>query len=349
MRTSDSSNLVRCVQRRRDWLRLLVTLLLLLGATVPASAQSTGNGEEPALQALETPEWSVTLAPATLYSQPDENGDSFAILRPSAPLEILGYAGDWAYVFNPRTKGTAYVLSDILGPAGQPSSYAEIDPPPVEVELERTGEVRDDTPVSFYPTDDPAAVYTQLDAGTSVEITGSLNGDDGQEWYRTAEGDFLPAAAVAFPSPPSAPVVNVTASTRARYFAYGVHWIDVDLNLPATMTAYSGSTAVRLMYPVIGRGSLSTPVGDFSIIRRVVNETMDSSTIGIPRNGPGGYYLTGVLFTQYFTSGGASIHYNYWSSNWGYPGSHGCLGLPYDDAAYMWDFADYGTLISIHY
>ena len=54
---------------------------------------------------------------------------------------------------------------------------------------------------------------------------------------------------------------------------------------------------------------------------------MNSDTIGIPRFGPGGYYLTNVLFTQYFTGDGASIHYNYWSSNWGYAGSHGCLGL----------------------
>ncbi|HYW88653.1 MAG TPA: L,D-transpeptidase, partial [Chloroflexota bacterium] len=106
---------------------------------------------------------------------------------------------------------------------------------------------------------------------------------------------------------------------------------------------------VRTMYTIIGRGALTTPTGNFSIIRRVANETMDSSTIGIPRDGPGGYYLTGVLYTQYFTNGGASIHYNYWSGNFGYPGSHGCLGLSYDDAAFMWDFADYGTPVSIHY
>ena len=48
---------------------------------------------------------------------------------------------------------------------------------------------------------------------------------------------------------------------------------------------------------------------------------MNSDTIGIPRFGPGGYYLTNVLFTQYFTGDGASLHYNYWSSNWGYAGS----------------------------
>ena len=45
------------------------------------------------------------------------------------------------------------------------------------------------------------------------------------------------------------------------------------------------------------------------------NETMTSERVypPIPRDAPGGYYLTGVLCTQYFTSDGASIHYNYWS------------------------------------
>jgi lipoprotein-anchoring transpeptidase ErfK/SrfK len=76
---------------------------------------------------------------------------------------------------------------------------------------------------------------------------------------------------------------------------------------------------------------------------------MDSATVGIPRNSPGGYYLTNVLYTQYFLAGGQSIHYNYWSSNFGYPGSHGCLGLSYADAAFMWSFAAIGTPVAIHY
>ena len=79
------------------------------------------------------------------------------------------------------------------------------------------------------------------------------------------------------------------------------------------------------------------------------DETMNSDTIGIPRFGPGGYYLTNVLFTQYFTGDGASLHYNYWSGAWGYPGSHGCLGLTYADSAWLWGWAHIGTPVVIHY
>jgi hypothetical protein len=236
-------------------------------------------------------------------------------------------------------------MSITRAPEGRPTYRAPFWA--VEQEMNRTGRVQDDTSLTFYPTGDPEAAYTQLEAGTSVQIIGSLTGDDGQEWYLTADGDYLPASAVAFPSAPSMPAASVRASTPVR--SYAGHWIDVNLSLPARMTAYAGGTAVRTMVPIIGRGPLATPAGSFSIIRRVANETMDSSTIGIPRNGPGGYYLTNVLFTQYFLPAGNSIHYNYWSSNWGYPGSHGCLGLTYADAAFMWDFATIGTPISIHY
>jgi hypothetical protein len=39
------------------------------------------------------------------------------------------------------------------------------------------------------------------------------------------------------------------------------------------------------MLTVKGRLPRPTPTGEFTILRRVANETMDSLTIGIPRNG----------------------------------------------------------------
>jgi hypothetical protein len=337
------------LRSRRAWgarLTLLVALVLLLarpGPATPVLAQSNADSDPPALETLDSPLWAVALQPATLRSQPGDGGAAFATLRPNSPLQILGYAGDWAYVYNPRSRGTAYVRSDQLGPGDSPSSYVDKDPPPLDKQLDRTGRVGQATPVSYYPTDDPSASYTQLSAGSSVHITGSATGDDGQPWYQTDDGDFVPASAVEFPSAPAAPMVAAPQRTFAG------HWVDVNLNLPARMVAYDGSTPVRSMYTIIGRGPLATPSGTFSIIRRVANETMDSSTVGIPRNSPSGYYLTNVLFTQYFLAGGQSIHYNYWSSNFGYPGSHGCLGLSYADAAYMWSFAGIGTRVAIHY
>jgi lipoprotein-anchoring transpeptidase ErfK/SrfK len=78
---------------------------------------------------------------------------------------------------------------------------------------------------------------------------------------------------------------------------------------------------------------------------------MDSETIGIPRDAPGGYYVTDVLYTQYFTNEGHALHYNYWvdpAAFGSFPTSHGCIGLTLDDAKYFWDFASIGTPIVIH-
>src|SRR5919202_1302841 len=97
-------------------------------------------------------------------------------------------------------------------------AFAEMEPPPVEQELDRQGRVQQDTPLYLYPTDDEAAAYTQLPDGSTIEVTGSLHDDAGQEWYRTADGDYLPASAVVFPPPPAAPSLTVAPSAPPRTF-----------------------------------------------------------------------------------------------------------------------------------
>ena len=60
-------------------------------------------------------------------------------------------------------------------------------------------------------------------------IADSVEGDDGETWYRTADGDYLPSTSVRLPRPP------------ARTFAG--RWIDVDLREPAMLVAYDGDHA----------------------------------------------------------------------------------------------------------
>jgi lipoprotein-anchoring transpeptidase ErfK/SrfK len=123
--------------------------------------------------------------------------------------------------------------------------------------------------------------------------------------------------------------------------------IVAELTDPCIVTAYEDGKAVYSTLSLKGTSGWTTPTGFFTILRRVANETMSSETLGIPRDAPGGWHLKDVLFTQYFTHDGASIHYNYWSSNWGYSGSHGCLGMPYDDALWFWEWAEVGTPLAI--
>jgi L,D-transpeptidase catalytic domain len=318
------------------WLVVPLVLLTILLAAAPV-AVTRGEAEE----------WVVTLGPAALHGEPDEASDAFVIRRIHSPLQILGVAGDWAHVYDPRGGGTAYVRADLLGPGEPPSPYVALEPPAVEEELSATGALAADAPLAFYPTPAEEAVADRLGAGTPIGVDATVRGEDGALWYRTADGYYVPHDVVSLPPPPvpaAAPIVRAAPPAQ-----FAGPWIDVNLTTPARLTAYEGSRPIRSLLVIKGTGRWQTPTGTFQILRRVANETMDSATVGIPRNARDGYYLRNVLFTQYFTGAGHSLHYNYWSSNFGYAGSHGCLGLTYADSAFLWQWAGVGTPISIHY
>jgi lipoprotein-anchoring transpeptidase ErfK/SrfK len=63
--------------------------------------------------------------------------------------------------------------------------------------------------------------------------------------------------------------------------------------------------------------------------------------------GPG-YYLPDVPYVMYFYKG-YGLHGTYWHNNFGTPMSHGCVNLATEDAGWLFDFADVGTLVNVHY
>lgn len=126
-------------------------------------------------------------------------------------------------------------------------------------------------------------------------------------------------------------------------------WVDVNLSWQAAV-AMVGTDALRVAWATTGMDGWETPEGEFRIVRRVYNETMTSAALGIPP-GPDSYVLTDVLFTQYFTWEGHALHLNYWRPNsvFGHERtSHGCVGLRYDDAAFLWQHVGYGNRVVIH-
>jgi len=287
----------------------------------------------PAVRA-ETPTWVVTLSPSTPYPSMDDDAEPLATLQPFTVLQLLRGEGEWSQVQNPRTGETVYVQSSVLGPSDPPSRYLTMPAPPLLDEFSSRGVVTEQTALALYPSPNDEAVDRPITPNTWLTLTGVVTGEDGQLWFRTEDGDYLNAGAVFVPD---------------RIDEYLGGWLDVDLNVPAHVTVYEGSEPITSFLTIKGAGSRPTPTGVFTILRRVANETMNSDTIGIPRFGPGGYYLTNVLYTQYFTGDGASLHYNYWSGNWGYAGSHGCLGLTYGDSSFLWQWAHLGTPVVIHY
>ncbi len=122
-------------------------------------------------------------------------------------------------------------------------------------------------------------------------------------------------------------------------------WVLVDLSEQST-TAMVGDEPYHTAYGTTGMDGWETPIGEFTIIYRVENETMTSASIGAEEF----YVLENVLYTQYFTTEGHALHLNYWRPDSVFGNertSHGCVGLRYADAEFFWRFAGYGTRVVI--
>jgi lipoprotein-anchoring transpeptidase ErfK/SrfK len=103
------------------------------------------------------------------------------------------------------------------------------------------------------------------------------------------------------------------------------------------LTAYKSGAPVRSFLVSTGLPATPTPVGRFRIWIKLRYDDMA---------GPG-YYLEDVPFVMYFHEG-YGLHGVTWHANFGHRMSHGCVNLPTAEAAWLFDFAEVGTLVNVH-
>ena len=182
------------------------------------------------------------------------------------------------------------------------------------------------------------AIKGTLERGTSVQVLSWLYGPpltpDNYTWADLGDGRFVHSSVLRHaPLPATPPPLPQIISPG--------HWADANLT-QQILTLYDGDTPVRVALMNSGRPGPDTEShpGVWPILRRVANERMQGD----------GYDISGVLFTQYFTTDAEALHLNYWLTDdeRGIPRSHGCLGLAYDDAAFAWRFLDAGALVFVH-
>jgi lipoprotein-anchoring transpeptidase ErfK/SrfK len=268
-----------------------------------------------------------------LRAEPATNAPALTMVRSGTPLRVLTDEDGWKGVFDPHTGTSAYVNNGVVQSIDRPSPFIYRSGPEMDVEFSTVAIATTDLPLYFYPDPDARAQATTIGASKRESIIGSVTGSDEQTWYVTDDGYYLPQDGLFLANEPR---------------DFGGRWLDVSLTGAAKVVAFDGGRPVRSFLAIKGVPKWPTPMGVWSIVRRVRDETMDSTTVGIPRNAPGGYYLQHVLYTQYFRETGESLHYNYWSSAWGTQGSHGCLGLSLGDSKWLWDWATIGTPVFIH-
>jgi hypothetical protein len=267
--------------------------------------------------------WVQTWRPAELWSNSGPTAISFGTVRPFTYLRLHGEVeGSRIYVYNPKTQNFAYVDAENVGPSTAPPA-AYLRGPAVKATLNLPARASGTASIYREPVLDDLVWAHDLQHNDVVLVKDLVEADDGTLWYRLQDGTFALQEQVRTPGPIKPPPGK---------------WIDVILTGPTLVTAYQDGTPLYSAMAIHGIGGWETPMGTFSLLRRVANERM---------RGPG-WDVSNVLFTQYFTWDGASIHYNYWSSNWGYSGSHGCLGMNYADSLWFWEWATIGTPIDVH-
>jgi len=298
--------------RRRELLKRGIGLGL--GLALAPLGTGVANAEE---------RWVQTWKPAELWSNSGPTAISFGTVRPFTYLRLHGEVeGSRIYVYNPKTQNFAYVDAENVGPSTPPSA-AYLQGPTVRATLNLPARASGTASLYREPVADDLDWAHDLQHNDIILVKDLVEAEDGTLWYRLQDGTYALEEQVRTPGPVKPPAGK---------------WIDVILTGPTLVTAYEDGKAVYSAMAIHGIGGWETPIGTHSLLRRVANERM---------RGPG-WDVSNVLFTQYFTWDGASIHYNYWSSNWGYSGSHGCLGMNYDDSHWFWEWATIGTPIDIH-
>ncbi len=115
------------------------------------------------------------------------------------------------------------------------------------------------------------------------------------------------------------------------------NWIEI--NLSTQTLCFHETSGGTPCFPVsTGLAWTPTPAGNFHVWIKLPVTTMA---------GPG-YYLPGIHWTMYF-HGAYSTHEAYWHNNFGHPMSHGCVNMRIDDAKYIYDRSEVGTLVNVHY
>ena len=119
--------------------------------------------------------------------------------------------------------------------------------------------------------------------------------------------------------------------------------IVVSISMQA-MWAYEGDQMVISSYVSTGTAEVpetETPIGYWSVLSKYEIQDMEG-TISDEY-----YFVPDVPDILYFDNLGNALHGTYWHNNFGTPMSHGCVNLPLDVAAWLFDWAPVGTAVTV--
>jgi len=115
-----------------------------------------------------------------------------------------------------------------------------------------------------------------------------------------------------------------------------------------TFTVTSNGQTLRAIPMSAGRDVFPTKNGAHIVLEKAQVVTMDSQTVGIPRNSPDGYFEK-VFWDVRISNGGAFVHAAPWSANdQGHRNvSHGCVNISTADAQWFYGIARRGDIVNV--
>jgi lipoprotein-anchoring transpeptidase ErfK/SrfK len=138
------------------------------------------------------------------------------------------------------------------------------------------------------------------------------------------------------------------ADERTVHFRVGdAHVTTVDV-ASHQMTVTENGRVVRVIPASTGRDRYPTANGVHIALEKSRTVTMDSATVGIPRDSPNGYYRT-VAWATRLSYSGTYVHAAPWSL--GAQGernvSHGCINVSTADAEWFYNFTRRGDVVDV--
>jgi lipoprotein-anchoring transpeptidase ErfK/SrfK len=262
----------------------------------------------------------------------------------------------------PLAPATRYqVVTDAVDDAGTPtrrqSSFTTLTPRaelraaimPLDGETVGVG-----LPIGVWfnrPVADRAAVERRLQVSSSRKVTGAWH------WFAANEVHYRPRAY--WPAGARVTLAARLAGTdagdgvwgvadRTIRFRIGERRVSVVDVRTHRMKVTSGGRTLRVLPVSTGRERYPTTNGVHFVIGKAQDELMDSSTVGIPRSSPGGYYEH-VAWSVRISNSGEFVHAAPWST--GSQGrsnvSHGCVNLSTANAAWYFRLTRRGDVVEV--
>jgi lipoprotein-anchoring transpeptidase ErfK/SrfK len=201
------------------------------------------------------------------------------------------------------------------------------------------------------PVADRAAVERRLQVTSSKPVTGAWH------WFADNEVHYRPKAYW-----PSGSRVTFRArlagadagrgvwgvADRTIRFRIGQRRVSVVDVRTHRMRVTAGERTLRTLPVSTGRERYPTTNGVHFVLEKTPVKVMDSSTIGIPRGSPGGYYQR-VAWSVRISNSGEFVHAAPWST--GSQGranvSHGCVNLSTANAAWFYRQTRRGDVVEV--